>query len=128
MRFLKASRLLKRFEFERVMRQGKRRSGKLIQIEFRMKNGGSAPVSVKLGVTVTKKFGKSHERNRFKRLAREAFRSLSPEFCHSIDLVIRPKGVAPHTEKEVKCQDIYEELRTLLLENGLISSVKRTEP
>jgi ribonuclease P protein component len=128
MRFLKASRLLKRFEFERVMRQGKRRSSKLIHIEFRLKNGVSAPVSVKFGVTVTKKFGKSHERNRFKRLARESFRALLPEICQSIDLVVRPKGVAPRTEKEVMFGDVYQEMRNLLQENGLIESTKRVEP
>ena len=30
--------------------------------------------NAKMGITVTKKFGKAHERNRFKRIVREAFR------------------------------------------------------
>jgi len=46
----------------------------------------------RLGVTVTRKFGNAVERNRAKRVMREAFRRLPEVFPHGIDLVVIPKG------------------------------------
>lgn len=110
-RFSKDSRLLKRRDFEKISRQvskiGYRRAGKAVIVDLLIRSNSSKS---RLGITVTKKFGKAHDRNRFKRLVREGFRSL--QFSRSIDLVVKPRGV----QKELKLQDILEDLQELLRE------------
>ena len=87
MRFPKSLRLLKRGDFSRVHKAGKKLVGKKIIIHYRL---GPSP-SPKLGLTVSRKFGKSHLRNRFKRLVREAFREKQLDLPPGLEVNIRPK-------------------------------------
>lgn len=76
MKFPKEARLLKRGEFLR-MGKGQRRVGSLLCVDCRP--AGKA----RLGITASSRYGDAHERNRFKRLVREAFRTnqhLLPKF------------------------------------------------
>lgn len=84
--FPKSARLLKRREFERVIRQGVRFSGKSVYIEILPQKEGPT----RLGITVTKKFGDAPVRNKFKRLVREAFR-LNQSSLKAAHFNVRPK-------------------------------------
>jgi len=83
-------------------RHCKRHNGKLIAIDVR-ENRSSV---TRLGITVTKKFGDAHHRNRFKRMVREAFRLAYADLCRGIDLNIRPVG----KNHDLSMQQIQEEL------------------
>lgn len=86
-RFRKSARLRFRREFERVGRQGHRIMGRKLIIEAL----SLSDPRLKLGITVTKKFGKAHDRNRFKRCVREAFRLSYSVLPKGFLLNIRPR-------------------------------------
>lgn len=94
--FPKSCRLTRRREFERISRQGSRLVGRKLMMET-LFNAQETP---KLGVTVTKKYGKAHERNRFKRCVREAFRRSKFALPQNLSINIRPrhKDVIPSTK------------------------------
>ena len=85
--FPKAARILKRSQYQKIFRHGKRFVGQLFAIDYRT---GYAP-RPRLGLTVSKKYGKAHERNRFKRVLREAFRELQAELPSSLEMNVSPR-------------------------------------
>lgn len=103
-KFPKANRLLKRHEFKRVSREGKRLIGRYLCIDCK-----KAPLS-RLGITASTHYGSSPERNRFKRLVREAFRLNKSYLPHDLELNIIPRKFA----KQAMLIDIEEELLRLL--------------
>ncbi len=64
----------------------KRYNGAFFAIDVR-KNGLEV---TRIGITVTRRFGDAHRRNRFKRLVREAFRLCQQDLIKGVDLNIRP--------------------------------------
>ena len=48
----------------------------------------------RLGLSVSRKYGKSHNRNRIKRQLREAFRRLRPTFPRPLDVIMVPRRAA----------------------------------
>lgn len=101
--FPKRYRIRKRKEFQKIYAEGKRVSGKYLIIHF-IPNELGHP---RLGITVTKKCGKSVARNRWKRLIREAFR-LNKHRIPSWDIVVTVKrGYKPPKLKDVE-EDLLE--------------------
>ncbi len=95
-------RLLSRSQFKRMNYSSNVYAGQWIVLKI-SSNRNHCP---KLGITVTRKFGKSHERNRFKRIVREAFRLSNHQFFTGIDILVQPRSIAINATN----QDILDEL------------------
>ena len=86
--FPKSARILKRSHFQKVFRNRAKWTGTFLFIDYRRGHTASA----KLGITVTRRFGKAHDRNRFKRLVREAFRHLYHTIPSDLEMNVLPHG------------------------------------
>jgi ribonuclease P protein component len=90
--------LRKNREFDRVYRTGKRLHGKGFSLIW---SDNTLPWN-RLGISVRKKTGRAVDRNRIKRIIREAFRLHRQDFPSRSDIVItvRP-GFSLHSPAEV---------------------------
>ncbi len=104
--FPKSLRLRKRRQFQRQIHNGQRTAGKWIIVECFLNH----LEVTRLGITVTKRFGKSHDRNRFKRIVREAFRYCNKDLPSGYDLIVKPRA---HAKEALSC-DIQSELVQLV--------------
>lgn len=96
----------KNYEFARIYKKGKFFAGKYMVI-YTQKNRFGAN---RLGITVSKKIGKSVKRNRTKRLIRESYRFCEDFIPAGLDIVF----VARSVEKEYGFADIHKEMKFLL--------------
>ena len=86
-------RLSRAAEFERVYRQGRSQGNRFVVL-YSFPRGGEEPP--RLGVSVSRKVGGAVDRNRVKRLLREAFWSIADQLPagHDYVVVARPEAKA----------------------------------
>lgn len=108
--FKKSARLLHPREFHEVSRGEKRVGKNLVIYLVKADSNASVKKSSKLGLTVSRQFGKAHERNRFKRLVREAFRLSTFQISPQLHLNVKPRKYAATATFE----EIRKEILSLL--------------
>jgi ribonuclease P protein component len=109
-------RLSRSAEFERVYRQGRSLSNRhLVLYSFANE---SAP-SPRLGLSVSRKVGGAVERNRIKRLLREAYAAVEPKLAGGQDLVVVARPEAGELARHEGLAGIEGALNDLLARAGL---------
>lgn len=97
--FSKSKRLRSAEDFKQVFNRAKRVSIRNLGLYY-CKNGLEFS---RLGVVVSKKnVRKAHDRNRFKRVAREIFRKKQLELGHCDFVIVAYKGVEAYDTRELK--------------------------
>ena len=103
--FPKRLRLRKRWQFSSTQRKGTRYHTSSL-IAYYTPNSNRP---IRLGITVSRKVGKAHQRNRIKRLIREAFRTSELRHQSGFNLVvIAKKETPPH-----RLSSLRDELREI---------------
>ena len=109
MGFPRASRLLRRAEYDVVYRDGRRRSSREFAV-FLRPNGLE---STRFGWSIKKALGSAVKRNRMRRRIREIIRLHRQEIAPGWDIVIHPRS----TVATAKLSPLGEELLKLLPRN-----------
>ena len=113
----KRRRLSRSGEFDRVYREGRSHASRhLVVYAFPRADDESDP---RLGISVGRKLGGAVERNRIKRLLREAFWAGAGELTPGHDFVIVARPAAGELAREGGEPAIEQALRSVLAEAGL---------
>ena len=89
-------------DFRRIYARGKSYVSPLVVV-YALKNRTK---NVRVGITTSKKVGNAVQRNRSRRVIREAFRALAPRVRPGFDLVLVARGKTPY----VKSTDVRRQL------------------
>ena len=99
-------------DFRRIYARGKSYVSPLVVV-YALKNRTK---NVRVGITTSKKVGNAVQRNRSRRVIREAFRALAPRVRPGFDLVLVARGKTPY----VKSTDVRRQLELQLQAAGLL--------
>lgn len=115
-------RLKKSWEFQRVYTKGK----KFWDSYFVIYVYHTQNHQTRLGITASKKVGKSVKRNRMKRLIREAFRELRTELLPRYDIVVVSRKAAcglSAQQVEVSLKRLFHRASVLVKEKQIYSDI-----
>ena len=104
--------LNKNNEYRRLYGKGKQLTSPLLVTYCIKRRSGN----IRYGITASKKIGCAVARNRARRIIREAYRSLYPRICASVDIVF----VARFKTTTAKMQDVAAVMEKQLIEAGII--------
>jgi ribonuclease P protein component len=102
-----------------VYRQGRSRANRHLVVYAFPRQGDGGPA--RLGVSVGRKVGGAVERNRVKRLLREAFHAASDVLPADHDFVVVARPPAGGLAREQGEQGIERSLRELIADSGLVT-------
>jgi ribonuclease P protein component len=100
--FPKSARILSKKHYYGVFRGGRKFMGAQVAMDYRL---GRA-LCPKLGITVSRKCGKAHLRNRFKRVVREAFREYYNRLPRDMEINVIPRAPIQKITKHVITADL----------------------
>ena len=111
----KSRRLAKRPEFVRVYENGRKQFSRYAVLFF----AGNDLQSSRIGITVTKKVGKAHIRNRLKRWTREVYRRQREPLgldARALDIVVNVKPAAVETTFQDYSRDLTKALERIAID------------
>jgi len=114
----KRRRLSRSGEFERVYREGRSHASRHLVV-YAFPRSDDEDTQPRLGISVGRKLGGAVERNRIKRLLREAFWAGAEELTPGHDFVIVARPAAGELAREGGEPAIEQALRSVLAEAGL---------
>jgi ribonuclease P protein component len=105
---MKYLRIKKQADFQRLFQKGKRASSPSLTLLYRPSD------KMRMGVSIGKKHGKSVQRNRIKRLMREAFRLNQDKMKGTYSFILIPKVREEYSfktfERDIQCMIKKEKL------------------
>jgi ribonuclease P protein component len=104
-RFLPQHHIRKGRDFQQVYKSGYRQHSSVLTLCI-LENGLTYS---RLGLSVSRRYGRAHERNLFKRRLREIFRQQDPPLNLPVDIVIIP-GKAAKSADFAKLQEDFDQL------------------
>lgn len=108
-RFSRTQRIRSRRDFQHIYEHGQLYKDEFVRIFYVHK---SPTEPGRLGLSISKKLGKAHVRNRIKRIIRETFR-LHPELTVGLDLIVQPRPTVASLTNAQLSQRFLEALTAL---------------
>lgn len=109
---LKKNVLRNKKNFSTIYKKGRSFGGRYVVLFCKRNNLGYN----RLGFLASKKVGNSVVRNRARRLMKESFRKIEPNIKVGFDIIL----IARANIKDVKCDDVYKSMNSLIKKSGII--------